>query len=414
MKVAGVFRITPNYATAVANMIISIERHSPNLFTEYVVFTSEASGELDQIKEVCHFFNKKYRFEVYDTGKIRECIGDIYLNQFFKRYPLIVFSLFGIFTLLKDFDLAIALDADMIVIDDISSLLTYDCGICFRKSRKLADIFKDSKDENEYTPNAGVIVFSNQILNYQDLEVKAIDILVKNIARMNGGYEEATLRLLIDEQKIPYKYLPLEFNCPIGHKDSDMAKIIHYMKVEKPWESEEIAALVSDYVKNIHLFHKITQNRYKNFNIGNITLFQQIRRIKFAKLNQRLYHHLIQLNLSSNCYPELNVRWPYLTFYIKGLPKKVHIDVRYELTKDGTSKWNLQKDPLGNLIQNISICCSIDEESSTGYSGLCEMLVGIKSYKKLEYKWIRYNKNCTLYELPKELNSLSNIILNFS
>lgn len=92
----------------------------------------------------------------------------------------------------------------------------------------------------------------------------------------------------------------------------------------------------------------------------------------------------------------------------------MHIDVRYELTKDGTSKWNLQKDPLGNLIQNISICCSIDEESSTGYSGLCEMLVGIKSYKKLEYKWIRYNKNCTLYELPKELNSLSNIILNFS
>lgn len=410
MRNAAVFRITSDLINQATNMIVGIERHSPNLINTYVCYVDKTTDSLLDLKKICESFNKKFIAKEYDDSQIKSIARHANEKHFFERYPSIVFSLFEIFNLLNDFELVLAFDVDMIVIDNIDDLIKYNKGVSFRKSRRLRDIFKNSTIQDEYSPNAGLIIVSRNIVDYSTCTQKCYEILKDNINNMNGGLEEGTIRLLIDKYNIAYEYIPTEYNCPIGSVYASMAKIIHYMKIAKPWQSIEVEDLIFEYTYNKLKSRQILN---KNHVVDPASLQQKIARIKYKKINDLLYSYLINNGLSAKLYPSLNIDWPYLKFKIKGGSSAVHLDVRYKKKTSSSVSYEYITETKFRKDLDWELILSIDSTQKWRYEFVKEYLCQF-GYRDIDNKFIKLKKEIDFELINDELSELTDFVLSRS
>ena len=396
MSRAALLRITPDLVPATLVFITSMEKINSKLFNSYICYVPEDNKVFNDIKKLCDYFWKEALIIKYDETKVKGIIEKSRNPSFFERYPTIIFSLFESFKHLNKYEVVIAFDVDMIVVDKIDGLLKYNKGISFRKSRPLSHIFSNIKSKEDFTPNAGLIVFTRNIQNYDRCTDECYKLLRDNVEQMRGGYEEGTIRLLIDKFKINYEYLPLEYNCPIRNTQSSTAKIIHYQRVEKPWISDEIGGLIYNYISAKLQVDQILGNISK-FPLTN-QLNRLIDRLIYKKINGFIYSYLIQQGLRDDIFPELNIDWPFLQLKIKN--KESTIKLRYRT-----------KEELPFNIKNITLN---DYKTKFNWSiifflankefGIVDLLLN-EGYQKEANRNV-FVKNVDFNNIEKEINSL--------
>lgn len=325
---AALLRLTANLEFAACNLIASIEEQSPNLINDYIVYVDKLNDDgLSSIKKVCQYYGKQ--------AVVREYSLNIDLKKdgpFFKRYPAIVFSLFEIFDCLREYKNVIALDVDMLVLSDISDLLGYK-PIGFKRSRILADIFKDSKEGDEFkgvvTPNAGCIVANEKLLDFGISTKSCYEVLQQYINRLKDGFEEAVISLLLCKLKVPFVLVPEEFNCSLSSANVNTAKIVHYYKVRKPWDSVYSLLAIPEYSGVVDIVNGITNGSLKNINTVNTGYQGVLNRLFNMKFNEQIYSALEREGMPPAVRPTLNIEYSFLEFSLSGTNGKIKYIVRH-------------------------------------------------------------------------------------
>ena len=94
------FGITQDMAFAVANIILSIEKKSPNLVDNYVIFYESDSPIKASEQKILSCISDKIIFRHLDF-KLKKNAGT---ENFFKKYTQLCFAKFKLFDLAKEYD----------------------------------------------------------------------------------------------------------------------------------------------------------------------------------------------------------------------------------------------------------------------------------------------------------------------
>ena len=305
-KCAVVFRCTANHAFTAANMIAGIERCSPNLTTDYVLFTDDKNDErLNQVKEVANFYGKGAVIIEYDYSKISYLHNTNNNHSFLNRYPLIVFSLFEIFNLLDFYENVIALDTDMVVVGPIDDILNIKSSFASRPARFLKDLLPNYTG-NGKSSNAGFTYINDKLPNYNKLTNRCYKILDEIKDTVKNTIEECVFGLLLEELKIKPSDEYLKYNLALTTNHSNdilmNASIIHIASTRKLWEEDEILEVFPEYMRDIYKVREITKNKYDN--ISNKKLYlPNIKRFFHYKFNAQMFKYIssqINKNLTVN------------------------------------------------------------------------------------------------------------------
>ena len=161
---ALVLGATGNITFAVANVLIGIKKHSPELQADFYIYHKDIT-EIDQ-----HLLNSiipinfiEYNFPANNTEDLEKFA--------FKRYSQLAFSRFECFNLLNEYKKVVWLDVDTLIQKDISSLFDLcDNGIgLFQEASSLQECFAEplnGYDMKAAHYNSGVIVLSDNSANF--------------------------------------------------------------------------------------------------------------------------------------------------------------------------------------------------------------------------------------------------------
>lgn len=358
-ETAAVFRCTPNLSFAVANMIVGIEKYNSNFITDYIIFSTDISDSNNNILyDICNFYKKNIKIIHYKYDRLHNLKLNFHEKFFFKRYPLIIFSLFDIFDLLNEYKNVIALDVDMVVIDRFDDIVNYG-NFAFRPARILNEqlVEKVSLFEDNVTPNAGFIYINDSLPNYGKLTSKCYSLLSQHFENIKNTFEETILGILICTEDIKYTALGLEYNCPCCSSKSIESKIIHYLNVKKPWESLNSLRAIPEYAQNVYKVNKITNGKYKNINIENAKFNDTFKR-NFNLEYFRLLYDKIRSFLPDYLSPEISPENSFLPLYIKNIDKRIHYNLRIQRNKHNI-KDTFEETNKENNIQHIECGLSL-------------------------------------------------------
>ena len=238
---AIVLGATSNMTFAVANVLIGLKKHSPNFNTDIIIFHNDISKEDKSLLNsiyLCKFID--YVFPLNDTSKFNEA----YFNQFTK----LAYSRYECFKMLDEYKNVLWLDIDVLIQQDISGIFDRcKSGIAFAKKAYDFEIIKnlikpiDEYNMNEGSFNSGVIVFKDNLPEYQKLTEWCYE---KTLEYAEYLYlpDQAILNLMLQEFNLNADEFGFDYNfCILANtikqtkKESVNAKILHSACPEKFW-----------------------------------------------------------------------------------------------------------------------------------------------------------------------------------
>lgn len=348
------FGITSNYAFAVANVIIGVEKFSPNLVENYIIF-SDIDDPIndDDITALQKISNKII---------IREFKPPVNISaKLASRFSRLYTAKFHIFDLLKEYQQVLWLDADILINGDISEIFSYQY-IAWRKTvvpftENIASCCPDIVVRNDATaPNAGVILANYRVLGEIDYTQKLYEYLVKLADKSNRILlDELSFGIVADHFNLKVDLLPNKYNIGLTWKNVDEGHIIHSIGKGKFWNHSLINMLYPEWNINHEIWLANGGSNYSGK-----TQFDDIlgnkRESKFRALKNMFFWSKIIKNiiLPSDIIAENVLHKRYLRFYIAGLDHKIH----YELL--------LKKDKL--------YCCLHCEEKELVYISIYDTL----------------------------------------
>ena len=236
---------TSNLDFAVANVIMGVEKFSPHLVDNYIIFYDEK----DKFKTESIFKNisEKIEFRPINTYKIPANIS------FYERYSKLYLAKYFIFDLLKEYDKVLWLDADICIQGDISGIFSYG-PMAWRptvvsmktKLEKLYDI-----PESATAPNGGVILVTRDIDGYERYTDEIIELcneLMEKYEKPN--VDELAFGLLAYRNNIKVDLLPDTYNAGCSWPCAFDAKIVHSIGPKKFWNSPENYFVFSHWKEN--------------------------------------------------------------------------------------------------------------------------------------------------------------------
>ena len=394
--VAIVFRCTADYSFTVANMIVGIERFSPNLATDYIIYTDDNTDKrLTQIREIVVYYGKSISIYRYDYTKVEYVYN--YHPSFVKRYPLIVFSIFEIFNLLDLYENVIALDSDMIVQKPFDSILNIKLSFASRPARKIKDVMDNYNGNNE-SPNAGFIYINDKLNNYTSMTERCYQLLKDNVKNIKYTMEECILGLLLEELGIKPDRSISTYNKHPQDYDAIHAHIIHFLNIEKPWKSLNTLRMFPLYLKNAIKVKTITSNKYDNITCSEPYYRESIRRDFCIEFNKQLYEKILK-SIDRNLYPKLNIEQSRLSFLIRinekiFLPSDVYIGITYSIKRVIAAKNSFEESYKNANINHFNIILYISRKNNF-------LVQNINSSLKKE--------NATYITLEKEVVTLDDV-----
>lgn len=257
---------------ALANMIIGIERHSPNLVDQYVVLhdASEVFDEND-LKALSKLTNK-VSFYPIDFDK-RYKLPNLKILNGEHSYNKIIFAKYFVFDLLKYYKHVLWLDTDMLVVDDISEIFKIE-GAAWRpvtfNAQKRCEYIKNfvtknypnaAMDDNLLPPPSGGLVYvTDTIENYEGLTDQCFNILYncyRSAEKITRAMDELVVGIINYSHNLKARKLERKFNSVPESQDSSGAVIVHSFGKTKFWNSEERYLEYSEWGQNnnkwIHL-----------------------------------------------------------------------------------------------------------------------------------------------------------------
>ncbi|WP_346766865.1 hypothetical protein [Wielerella bovis] len=158
------------------------------------------------------------------------------------------------------------LDLDIIIKGDISELFTLE-GIAWRNGdsfhkkfgSKLKD-FSETKNipEDTSTPNGGLIYVSD-VIDWQKALRDGNDFLVKFMDYYEAGIDELVLAWVVYQNKLKLTSLDVYTFNTFPQMYKFYTKIIHFMGVEKPWNSELMQMVYPEWIQYFDEAYKTIQ-----------------------------------------------------------------------------------------------------------------------------------------------------------
>lgn len=232
-ELAIVFGITSNLTFALANVILGLKKHSPELADEIIVFHDDISEkDQDLIKSIFLSRFIKYEFPVKDTSKF-----DPY---FYQQFSSMAYSRFECFKLLNEFKKVLWLDVDILIQKDISGLLEYENdGMGILEGYRVKDNFKepvegfDMEKEGFWT---GTILFTDKIKDYDKITDWCYEKLIEYSDKLYLP-DQAIFNIALEKFNINPAVFDNDFYCahPIS-KTYKTAAIVHAFRPKKFWD----------------------------------------------------------------------------------------------------------------------------------------------------------------------------------
>lgn len=246
-NVALVLGGTSNYAFALGNVLVGLKKFSPNFVNDVIIFHD---GLSDQNKMAISKIYNNVIFNIYNKFE------DLEKTKSVVRFSRLSLSIYEIFDLLKNYKHVIWLDADTIILSDISDIINYGSVAMVKpgSSALLCDalgFLPEGFDPNTRTRNSGVIVINDK-MNYDNLT----ELCIKKT------YEHIKTLRLPDQGIISYCLaltgnticdLPQKYNMTLNN-NSPYPSIIHQAKPEKFWNHGVISALLPEWKSNNEVF----------------------------------------------------------------------------------------------------------------------------------------------------------------
>ncbi|WP_405367048.1 glycosyltransferase [Ruminobacter sp.] len=359
---AVVFATNDSYCFALANVIMNIEKHDPNLVDEYVIYTSNVSQD-----------NKDALLKIVNNIVFIEFSEDYFFSRavnvpkdapFIEHWSHLPMAHFEIFDLLDKYKKILYLDADLFINSSIAKLFDSK-SLAWRAAA--ADFHGFAKNyitmpEDMTMPNGGLIFVNDSLENYKSLTQECYNILNDGYGKIrpDRGHDEIILGILNYKFSLNVEKLPMIYNCPLGGKQTNKAVILHFMGPNKIWKNPILWNMFPDFKAN---YAEFTSNGGHPFN-GDLLLANGIFDSNFGLLQsyQMVKYTLMWTDLLGDMFMELPedvVQSPILTksyvrYYLKSLKNP---SVNYEISCDDVS--NSKKISFNvydvNIISNVDI-----------------------------------------------------------
>lgn len=248
---AIVLAATGNMAFALANVIIGIMKHSPDLADDIIVYEKGLSTKDKKvIKKICPVKFIKYDFEV--VSECNQAGIDVFSSVTFARYEC--------FDLLEKYKNVIWLDIDILIKNDISVMLEFakETGICIRGAYhpSAANNFSQIIDEydmyNACACNGGVFIINDLLPNYQEMKKWCYKTTEELKDYLLTG-DQGIICLMIAYFKLTIAILPSAYNCYPIHDEFKDAVILHPYGPEKFWNFYDEDSWDENYNKWVEL-----------------------------------------------------------------------------------------------------------------------------------------------------------------
>ncbi len=243
------------YLPGVANVIIGIEKYSPGLINNYVIFYDVN----DPISD-----NDILALDKISRGKvlIRQAAKNTVLSNFeMERYSPLLLQKFHIFELLEEYHHVIYLEADMLIQNDISDAFLFN-GLSFLPhGTKLLQgvpigsqsLVTDFVDSDSVAPSAGVILVEDCLLAYEVDFTKELYGFASKFRGLSSGMtiDELCFGLLAAKFKLRISPLPLKYHCLyFVENPNHKAAIIHAIGSDKFWNNRLLNILYPEWNDN--------------------------------------------------------------------------------------------------------------------------------------------------------------------
>lgn len=255
-KNAIYFAISDNYSFAVANIIMGLNKYSPNLMTkcDIIIFHNGISTENAELIRSLHS-NTIYKSIVFP-----ESWNELLRHKKTIKWSSFVLCKFFGFELIKEYDKVLHLDADMLIRGDISELFNIDEEMAWRKILAwnpdvvFADLL-DPSFNHICAPNGGLLYFTDKLRKYAIDSYDIVDSFnkVKDL-ECTGGIDELILAWLAYSKRIPLKELNVNVYNTAPKNLKPETKIVHFLNYKsvqtKPWKSLAAYLYFKDWVEN--------------------------------------------------------------------------------------------------------------------------------------------------------------------
>jgi len=231
-NLAIILGATGNMAFALANVLIGIKKHSPNISADFIVFENNITESdkklLNSIFSI-KFIDYKFPLSVenFDKGSL-------------KRFTLLSFSRYECFKMLDEYKHVLWLDIDILIMNDITAILNYaETGLAlYRDGGKVGANFTipiESYDMQKNYYNAGVMLLDDKFPEYKKITDWCYQKTVE-LAPYLTFADQGIINIMIQEFNLNVNILDLRFNSyPSFRKTLKDPVIFHSFCPEKFW-----------------------------------------------------------------------------------------------------------------------------------------------------------------------------------
>ncbi|MBR4604770.1 MAG: hypothetical protein IKO41_00885 [Lachnospiraceae bacterium] len=334
-NLAIILSINDNYAFAASNVIQRIEFYDHGLVDKYIIFHDHLSqNNIIALKAL----TKKIDFRIYDISSfLKKCPNFSKDTPSIARWTHLIFAKFEIFKLTENFKNCIFFDADLHPLTSIKQILTYRPFAWRPAAPSLTERTKNYENIPQHftMPNAGLIYVSDSIKDCSKYTNICYTILNDSFGKISTsqGQDEIVFGVLNYKYNLNANHLPMIWNCPLGGKQTDKAKILHFMGRLKIWKNPILLQMFPEFKNNLqrHIdlggtFNKNDVSLGDGFFSKNFTLLDSYNTIKNILLWKELLGDFY-LKLNSNCVMSQETSKQYIQFYIKGFNKEIHYEI---------------------------------------------------------------------------------------
>jgi len=238
MKIACCSTLNDLYFEGFIVFFYSLKKHNPSFNLPYYIFSW---GELSEDnKAVLKRLYNNFIFKDINNDRYK----DIEYSTKWRNWNINCINRFEIFTL-EEYDKLIFLDADMLVLDNIDSLINtnVDFGACTIAENSEMD-HPGKYDRSVKSFDGGLMVIGKKYLCQ-----KTIDELIEISKQKKWTSDEPILNVYFDNVKTTF--LPKEYNTlttELTPNNIDKCKIIQFVGVKKPWLGLTINEKYDQYV----------------------------------------------------------------------------------------------------------------------------------------------------------------------
>lgn len=253
---AIVLGATANMTFALANTLIGIKKHSPDLNADFIVYHKDITQkEMDLINSIipCEFIDYEFPEEKLPVHSI-------------NRYSRMSFARYECFNMLDEYKKVLWLDIDILVQKDLSGIFDYaKTGMSLvREATLLSEAFSgepDNYDMSVPNRNSGILLISDKLTDHHKM-YKWLYNKTFELANMIKYPDQAILNIFLQEFNIECDDFDEIYNYHPTKKNTKKAVIVHPYSPQKFWMWYERAYHFKEWDKNNKEWIKMGGSQY--------------------------------------------------------------------------------------------------------------------------------------------------------